>query len=269
MPKRVPLRIYRLKRGTGVTGGFTVVPPSSKYLQGIDEGNITTDNQDGKRKIVVTVANLLGVTAGTTIIGGPAFEVQQEGDRLVVVITLSVGGVTAGAQRYNVKRSTPTATDDLPSIFEFYVNPSHVTPVYRKLVSEIRTRGAYEIQHWGEALTELQISGRSGSMHRITGRPQDPGSIGQTLSISEDVTQSTAWQRLNQLKQFYDADHSIKNQEDLVLLGINYYDKFYIGYFTSFTGPEADAQFQYIVNYSFSFKVQAESSVDSFFGGQL
>jgi hypothetical protein len=117
----------------------------------------------------------------------------------------------------------------------------------------VQTRGGWEVQHWGDQLTEIQVQGRSGGMHRdannnyVNAQKQDI-----------DVTKSLAWQRISQLRTLYQADHSSPNQEDLILVGMNYYDKFFVGYFTTFTGPVADSEKPYIVDFTFTLKIQQE-----------
>jgi hypothetical protein len=217
-----------------------------------DESNVFTDT-DQKRKIALALSDLPGTFAGLD--GSATKEVYEEGTLLYV----SVYG-----QKVYIRRSVPTTADDVPAAFEFYVNPHHITPSYRKLTTEVRTRGAWEIQHWGNALTEIRVQGKTGGVNRNRTRPLNPGQYGadsQTLGPGEDITTSPAWQRLNQLKQLYETDHNLKNQEDAILLGMNYYDRFYIGYFTEFTGPEADAQSPYLMTFAFTFKVQEESSL--------
>jgi hypothetical protein len=51
-------------------------------------------------------------------------------------------------------------------------------------------------------------------------------------------------------------DHKERNIRIKTLLGLTYYDAFYIGYFTDFTGPVADAEKPYIMTFSFTFKSQ-------------
>ena len=48
-----------------------------------------------------------------------------------------------------------------------------------------------------------------------------------------------------------------------MLLGMNYFDRYFIGYFTDFNGPEAQAENPYIVEFSFTFKVQQELSINA------
>ena len=134
--------------------------------------------------------------------------------------------------------------------FEFYVSPQHITPTYRKLQTETRTRGGWEVQHWGDALTEVRVTGKTGGLHTMP--------AGET-----DITKSLAWQALTELRSIYQESNSVKNVVSTTSLGMQYFDRFFIGYFSEFTGPEADAEKPYLMDYSFSFKVQTEVSKDS------
>lgn len=48
-------------------------------------------------------------------------------------------------------------------VVKLYVNPQNITINYSKLISKDRTKGGYSVQYWGENLTELNISGTTGS----------------------------------------------------------------------------------------------------------
>lgn len=44
-----------------------------------------------------------------------------------------------------------------------YVNPSNIVYSHKKLIEKTRTKGGFTLQYWGEDLTELSISGTTGS----------------------------------------------------------------------------------------------------------
>lgn len=44
-----------------------------------------------------------------------------------------------------------------------YVNPNAITYSHKKIISKDLTKGGYSIQYWGEELTDLSISGTTGS----------------------------------------------------------------------------------------------------------
>ncbi|MCK9428829.1 MAG: hypothetical protein M0R17_02310 [Candidatus Omnitrophica bacterium] len=246
---KIPFRIYRLDKNQGSNIGFSRLSPS-KYLVDISENNIINGGRGQVEDLLeFTPSNLPGYS-------GPSFVSR----RTIVFGPTSWGKYIKFNNKtyYILGTEAKTNKDDnaaIPKVFEFYLDPQHIIPEYRKLQTEIRTRGGWEIQHWGEALTEVRVQGKSGGMHQL--------SPGRPLGREDDVTQSLAWQRLNQLKALYDSDHNVKNQADTVLLGMNYFDKYFIGYFTDFSGPEASSENPYIVDFSFTFKVQQELSTTS------
>jgi len=268
MPSRVPLKIFKLVQTK--TGTFDLAP--TQYAPDVDTRNIVT-NPDGSRTIGIQVSNP---------VFGPGLP-----DTITVIKTVwSDGGgdfIIAGSDRLYIKSVGQEAVNQElsrtnPAVFEFYVNPQRLTPTYSKIQTEIRTRGGWEIQHWGNALTEMSVEGHSGGMHR---RPEsghvvrsqsiaqnslnlvNNGVPGDSLSADQDITDSTAWKRLIQLKSFFDGDHATRNQEQLTLLGLSVYDSFYIGYFVTFTGPTQEADKPYLFSYQFTMKILQESTVST------
>ena len=143
-----------------------------------------------------------------------------------------------------------------PAVFQFLLNPQKINPEYKKLATKTRTRGGWEIQHWGNELSTLQVQGKTAGMHLIR-----DGVATRPLNTNENIMDSTAWKNLAQLRDIYQNDHAVKNKSELILLGINYLDKMLIGYFLDFNGPETDAEKPYLINYSFNFQVQEERTI--------
>jgi hypothetical protein len=256
MGQRVPLRIYRVSQRASQYAA--VLDKSSAYIQGLTDADVVKDIS-GKKSVYLTVENLP--------ITGDEADFLQFRDGWYAVITDNDGVLqvqTAGSNIFKIRPSNIGTDSTIPVYFEFYVNPERVTPTYKKIITEIRTRGAWEVQHWGDNLTEVRIEGRTGGLHRNIDNAAKPGDYGQTLMPGQSITESTAWKRIMQLKSLYTSDHNVKNRDDGNLLGMNYYDRFFVGYFTDFTGPSADAQNPYIMTYGFTFKVQEEFSYDSF-----
>ena len=256
MGTRIPFSIQRLKQATGASPADLV--QGQDYLVGLTTNDI--DFRQDTPRITVKPTNLPGTTTGTAVQTVDVNHDSATGLYYVVIdqsgsnkVPLAMSLVYAHIFYIHDPKKSVTAT--IPDIFTFYVNPQNFTPTARKIATETRTRGGWEIQHWGEQLAEIHVNGKSGGMHRGM---QNAGN--QTIPQGTSVTLSTAWLRLTQLKRLYDSDHSIRNSDDLTLLGLNYYDKYYTGYFTEFAGPSADAQDPYQVNYSFTFKVQSEAS---------
>src|SRR5271168_2492813 len=48
-------------------------------------------------------------------------------------------------------------------VVDMYINPQSLTIDDKKLITPIRTKGGYTIQYWGESLTEIVITGHTGS----------------------------------------------------------------------------------------------------------
>lgn len=44
-----------------------------------------------------------------------------------------------------------------------YINPQNITYTHKKLISKDKTKGGYTLQYWGEELSQLNISGTTGS----------------------------------------------------------------------------------------------------------
>jgi len=249
MSERILIRIFRLKASSGKVEPLSI--PNSQYILHHTVDDIKFEPSS------TSVAGSIKLDSGDIPSEDPKNYAKEwvgvkyvykddEKNKYYILIR---------GNRYYLTGNISASSDlqkeeDIPDVFEFYVNPEKITPMYKKLVTEIRTRGGWDVQHWGEALPEIRVQGRSGGMHNI--------------EKGKDVMQSTAWKRLMQLKKLYDTDHSITNKPEEFLLGFNFYDKFFIGYFTDFVGPEADRDHPYIVNYSFTFKVQQEISASSF-----
>ncbi len=283
MAQRIPMRIYRLTQtsnNSSTAFGYGLIPLIGPwgYLQGVNADNIvfygstqgkspTINDPTVVGNIFLSISNIpIGTSEGVYTFSPKNFIVKKETD------------TSANTERYYVEISarkfyiapTQLSTSNpqsIPDVFEFYVNPQHLTPNYRKLITEIRTRGGWEIQHWGDALTELKVTGKTGGLQRDATKAQNPGqrttdtTSAQTLSATQPITESTAWQRLLQLKTLYNTDHSNPNTQSLYKIGFNYYDKFFVGYFIDFIGPEADAMSPYVMDFSFTIKVEQETSL--------
>ena len=62
-------------------------------------------------------------------------------------------------------RASQVMTWGLPSgsMVQMYINPENFVVRESKQISQVRTKGGFIIQYWGENLTELTISGTTGS----------------------------------------------------------------------------------------------------------
>lgn len=252
MPQRVPIKIFRLAQTNA--GRLDIAP--TRYLVGVSPDAVF-DNGDGTQSI-----NIGERPVGQPLAPPVPSRVYKDSAGQYVILN--------GAEKLYI----PTSTKTPPSpVFTFYVNPQRLTPTYQKVQTEVRTRGGWEVQHWGDALTELRVEGVSGGTHRrptvaLTGDPN----LKSTKNITEksdglenyqSITNTQAWERLTQLRQLYDIDHVSRNQESLTLVGISVYDTFYVGYFTNFTGPSHEADRPYQFSYSFTMKILYETNVSS------
>ena len=266
MPVRIPVKIFKLSQASKTLVDTT---PSRNVP------DVTTDDiqtyADG-----TPILNKYTKTPVGQPLGQPQPAIINQDSTGMFVMT------NDGHKLY-IQDASITSLTNLNSqtlAFEFYVNPQRVTPVYQKLQTPIRTRGGWEIQHWGDALTDLTIEGKSGGMHRYgSGAPvttqttiqniNDVSQQGQStagngtggLRGADSIMNTIAWKRLTELKQLYDADHAIRNQLELQLLGISIYDSFYVGYFVNFNGPNQDANEPYQFSYSFTLKILYETTV--------
>jgi hypothetical protein len=261
MPSRVPIKIFKLQQVK--PGVFDLA--QTRFLQGFTTKDIII-NSDGSE-----VINIGQKPSNQPLAESTSTRVYTDQFGKFVILE--------GANKFYIRNPEKPQQESI-DVFEFYVNPQRLNLNYQKKVTEIRTRGGWEIQHWGDELTEIRVEGKSGGTHRkgilkninrdttVSALEQESSrqqsDSGDGLRNNEDVTHSLAWQRLLALKKLYDIDHAVRNQEELTLLGIAVYDSFYVGYFTNFTGPNHDANDPYQFSYGFTFKVLYETNVSTF-----
>lgn len=242
--------------------GTSTVIPVQNYLVGLDTSDIKRSAGTTIETIIITdptqqvpgaYIDTLPLSFGST---GISFEVQSDDKGKFI----NVNSTLQGSLKYYIKKSPGEVDDKFPAnqalpitSFTFYINPNHITPNYKKLITEIRTRGGWEVQHWGNSLTEISVQGVSGGLLPKNLEPGKP----------IDITTSPAWIKLSQLKKLYYDSNSNPNESSSITFGMNYYDMFYVGYFTSFTGPEGDAESPFLVKYNFTFKVTDEFSLST------
>lgn len=177
---------------------------------------------------------------------GKNYKVEEESNFSYVTLVNNQGD---SPRRFYIRDSNDTSDNiPTPQVFTFHINPSRLSPSYRKLISEVRTRGGWSIQHWGNALSDLKIEGKTGSFI-------DP----DTLSLEDyDITKSIAWTKIKELKDLYYKNNQVPTTAQDVNFALNFYDKLYLGYFTEFTGPEAEENSPFIMTYGFNFRVIQE-----------
>ena len=267
--QRIPIRIFQLADSgeNSINEGRNILLNEWDYITGKTENDIDKSVANIATgvigKITLTSDNIYDATFDDTKILDVYENTSDTGNKLVDFNgnTASQYFIYFDGKTYFIRNTQePTTNDAIPNMFEFYINPERITPTYAKIITETKTRGGWDVQHWGTKLTEIRVEGRTGGLNK-----PDPNFIGPQPKIlrnkDSDITQSVAWKRLQQLKAIYDNDHSAVNAVKngvVKKLGFNYYDNFYIGYFSDFTGPIAEADKPYIMTYSFTFKVEQE-----------
>ena len=236
---RVPFKIYQFNNESGNIDKLQADISSSHFVF----GKTTDDVVDVGAESVLWVSqdNLIGYS-GDPISGN----VQK------TVFLDNVNGRPYISFDDGVKwyvRQPINEVAEVKDIFEFYVSPQRIEPTWEKLQTEVRTRGGWEIQHWGTRLTEVQVTCKTGGMNKIDG---------EFMDLSQDITQSDAWKRVSKLRQIFLEDHARRNTQSSYKLGMYYMDKMFIGFFTRFSGPTLDVEKPYILDFSFAFKVEVE-----------
>jgi hypothetical protein len=253
---RIPMTLYKVytQSNSEIVNDLNILnkPSPSNYLI-----NITADELNTKS----TPDNLLiDITPENFPTGLVPVEVSSKG----VLTTKLIEDynkrffIGIGNQVFYVRSQTDTDIEQqqfqnsIKEIFSFYINPIRVTPSYKKIFNEIRTRGGWEVQHWGNNLDEIRVECRTGGMNYRSAIKSDENA----LFKSESIMNSYAWKKVVDLRSIYDNNHKLRNQKVKSLLGLTYYDAFYVGYFADFTGPVAEEDRPYIMNFSFTFKSQ-------------
>lgn len=252
---RIPVSIYRVydREKSNILDTLknleTISP--SKYLISINDSNISEDSTPDNLLLVVSEDNF-----------PQGFVPQEVVDNGTVIKKVQVDEAGRNYllfenQNYYLKSINSFEQDNIElensikEIFTFYINPIRVTSSYKKIFNEIRTRGGWEIQHWGNALDELRVECVTGGMNFRDELRSQP------LDKNESIMNSYAWRKVVDLRNIYVQDHHNRNRQSKTLLGINYYDSFCVGFFTDFAGPIPDAEKPYIMSFSFTFKVQS------------
>jgi hypothetical protein len=217
------------------------VKPPTQFLVGVDESQVIWSQENKSFMVDIT-----GALPGG---GGSGFQFTNF-DATIQTYYVQLDNV-----KYYIYNSRKTSVADELGYFLFYVNPNHIVPQYKKDKTPKKTLVGWEIQHWGNSLTELAVTGVSGGMHRIN----DMG-VDTPLTKDQTVRDSTAWKRLEALRQIYYNDQAVRNQEVTSLWSMIYQGRCYIGTFSSFSGPEEVADQPYQLAYSFVFQIEQEPS---------
>ena len=262
---RIPFRIYTFRNpGLVLPEGSTGQEVGAwRYIQGKTEEDIQpiigTIPENAVGQIPLATTNFLATVSGESLINPLIVYTNDPG--YPAALTITVENTIFFIPR---TRLDDTVALQAPPVFEFYVNPQRISFNHQKIISEVRTRGGWDVQHWGEKLTEITVEGITGGLHRDGTRSLKPGGYGQSLKPTEDIRDSSAWQRLRTLRLIYDTDHSIlATNKRNYKLGFSIYEDFYTGYFQSFNGPEISSDKPYLITFSFTFKVEEKGSLDT------
>ena len=124
----------------------------------------------------------------------------------------------------------------------FYINPTHIRVLKRKLFQQIRTRGGWAFQHWGPQIGEINLEGTTGnitpnpkiSWNTYKGIPYLPYVVDEAPTESN----SPALKAFRQLETWYDEDQSEIAQKNGYLLALEYRDHIYVGHIREFSYEE-------------------------------
>lgn len=229
----------------------------TRFLQGVTIQNIVQKISvgDNSQPTTMNVIDVRNAIVGRT----PAFKLEDNTLYPVLSKASFEGGlpyvVDQGTEYfiYDPSLDVNLGSVDTVNVFTFYVNPQRISFTDRKSKTPMRTLGGFEVQHWGNELTELNVTGISGGMHRI-----NQLGVNRGLLPTETIRDSTAWQRIQQLKNIYDSDQAVRNKQQGTLWSLEYNAKVYIGTFSSFTGPEEENAQPWYFRYSFVFQVEQE-----------
>ena len=290
MAQRIPFTIYRLAAQDSTVEQQQNMSPAIEayqYLYGVTENDINRNNADPSRymgrmpsvgTIALSQANFApgANIPDTALISDLPVYASDNTQTSVAVNSGPTSSATSSptpvytvpieGQLFYIRptQSPESAVDPVPNEVTFYVNPQRIQFNKEKLISEVRTRGGWDIQHWGEKLLTITVDGITGGLHRDISKDRKPGDIGTTIDRDKNISSSTAWQRLRSLSALYDADHGKTPAKRLYKLAFGIFEDYYIGYFSNFTGPEIVADKPYLMSFSFVFKVEQKITESDF-----
>jgi len=251
---KIPMMIYRvyLNDSQSILDNLNNLsqPSPSNYLINITDAELNPSSSQDNLLIDITSSNFpTGFAPQEVIDKGEVTKKVEKDESNKFFVTFQNQKYYILSQE-EINSSQTNINNSIKEIFRFYVNPIRVTPTYKKIFNEIRTRGGWEVQHWGNALDEIRVECVTGGLNFKNSNKSE------ALTKNESIMNSYAWQQVIKLRSIYTDDHKERNIRIKTLIGLTYYDAFYIGYFTDFTGPIADADKPYIMTFSFTFKSQ-------------
>jgi hypothetical protein len=230
---------------TGTTAEATAKSPTN-FLAGKTEANIYQAKFLNTSEFFIDVTG--AIPGGGEVANATCTPVIYDSDQNLFYVQINATKYYIYPKLRNENLAEKTG------VFHFYVNPNNISPQYRKGRTPRKTLGGWEVQHWGNELTELTVNGTSGGMHRIN---ENGVNVGLDLA-TQTVRDSTAWKRLEELRQIYYRDQAGRNKERTSLWTLVYQGRYYIGTFASFSGPDENAEQPFQLKYSFTFVVEKE-----------
>ena len=183
-------------------------------------------------------------------------EGRPEENDAFLAASQAIQDAKSGANDLRYLRQQAEQMRDLPSLV-LLVNPNNLTRSYNHIISAgDRARSGYVVEHWGEQLPTLSISGNSGGFYILNRK----GGGGLTASREG----SAAYQQFMNLFQIYRNNGYLRNEDKTIgLVGaveIFYDGKIYTGSFGAFTYTEDEAK-PFSVDYTMEFTVRYEQDV--------
>lgn len=179
----------------------------------------------------------------------------QENDTYVLG-SQEMQDVRSGANDLRTLKRQAEQLRDLPSIV-MLVNPNNMTCNYNHIISAgDRSRTGFIVEHWGEQLPTLSISGNTGGFYLV-----NRFGGGGITAYQEG---SAAYQQFITIFQIYRNNAYLRNEDSTIgLVGAVeiYYDgKIYTGSFNAFNFTEDEAK-PFSLDYSFEFTVRYETDI--------
>ena len=182
----------------------------------------------------------------------------------------------------NTLRFVPVGDQFIPEL-ELYVNPESFAKTYQQIVTKLQTRGGFVLQHWGEQLSSIEASGKSGVFFTAQREVLDTGvelfrqgsqneppklpsnsagiqSSSEEYGLANIAVEHTPDRKTT--KAWISFHKFIDMYRKSTLLQLFYDGRIYSGFLTNFSWGE-DAMNPFLITYSFSYTVLNEEREQS------
>ena len=150
---RVPFRIYKFESTSSNVSLYNKIPSASS-VSFLDV--VTEDDVDFTKSQPTVEVSLEAFQYKYEISGGDSISLDAYLDKGTYVDHYWYVIAPKDNKRWYIRKAPNQRHGTNREIFEFYVSPQRIEPSFEKLQSETKTRGGWEIQHWGSRLTEVQ-----------------------------------------------------------------------------------------------------------------